>query len=91
MIRRLSMVAALLISGCCSGDESAPVQSCPAYCGSLGDLDSRCTKAFGEAYGVARECEAAESADGCESLSALSPGLASDCAEPPRNIFCCAE
>ncbi len=95
MSQRLLTIAAVaaLVSGCSGRNEpeTGPIQSCSAYCGSLGNLDSRCVKAFGEAHGVARECDAAESADGCESLSAFSPGLASDCVDPPRGIFCCAE
>lgn len=63
--------------------------SCEPYCGSLG-LSDRCSKAFGVAYASVVECGAGYSLpDCCRSLSAFSPGLASDCDGASGEVICC--
>lgn len=91
-MNRLTLIAAMFVAGCCgSSNETEAAPDCLAYCGSLDDLNGRCALAFGDDYGVARECGPADNSGTCESLSALSPGLVSDCTEPGRSIFCCPE
>lgn len=89
-VNRFLLSAIALASVCCgSADDAA--HDCSAYCGSLDNLDGRCALAFGDGYGVARECGPADDSGECESLSAFSLGLVSDCSEPGRDVFCCPE